>query len=186
MESIIIILGVFGFLLWTIRSPPNPAIVSTMSLSPVDPNSYARTDLVKTTHVHLEVEVDFQNQILDGHVILSLEKLDQAANSVILDARSLTITKVTEEASGQVLDFEYGSPSGFGEKLEIQLPSSVAPEFRIRVDYRTSPKSSALQWLTPNQTAGKQHPYVFSQCQAIHCRSMLPCQVQKEMNVQNI
>ena len=90
-----------------------------MSLSPVDPNSYARTDLVKTTHVHLEVEVDFKNQILDGHVILSLEKLDQAANSVILDARSLTITKVTEEASGQVLDFQYGSPSGFGEKLEI-------------------------------------------------------------------
>jgi len=147
-----------------------------MALSPVDPNSYARTDLVKTTHVHLDVEVDFSQQILKGHVILSFEKVELEASSVIMDARNLTISKVSDVASGQVLDYELGSPSGYGEKLEVKLPSSVGKEFNIRIDYQTSPKSSALQWLKPSQTAGKKHPYVFSQCQAIHCRSMLPCQ----------
>lgn len=35
----------------------------------------------------------------------------------------------------------------------------------IEVDYETSPMSSALQWLDAKQTAGKVHPYVFSQCE---------------------
>lgn len=46
----------------------------------------------------------------------------------------------------------------------------------IVVQYRTTPASTALQWLSPEQTADRSHPYVFSQCQAIHCRSLVPLQ----------
>lgn len=38
-------------------------------------------------------------------------------------------------------------------------------EVIIEISFETSPQSSALQWLTPEQTSGKKHPYLFSQCQ---------------------
>jgi leukotriene-A4 hydrolase len=47
---------------------------------------------------------------------------------------------------------------------------------KITIQYTTANDASALQWLPPAQTAGKTHPYLFSQCQAIHCRSMVPLQ----------
>lgn len=36
---------------------------------------------------------------------------------------------------------------------------------KIRVHYETSPQCPALQWLRPEQTLGKRHPYLFSQSQ---------------------
>ena len=64
----------------------------------------------------------------------------------------------------------------FGQRLAVTLGSDVGDEATVRVHYATSPASSAIQWLSPSQTAGKKHPYLFTQCQAIHARSMLPCQ----------
>lgn len=37
--------------------------------------------------------------------------------------------------------------------------------YKIEIRYETSPSASALQWLEPEQTAGGEHPYLFSQCQ---------------------
>lgn len=47
---------------------------------------------------------------------------------------------------------------------------------RITLRYTTSAEASGVQWLLPEQTAGKAHPFLFTQCQAIHARSVMPCQ----------
>ena len=124
----------------------------------------------------MELEIDFEQKVLTGYAVLTLEKIDTQARTVVLDGRKLVIHDITEDATGEVLEYEYGSPRGFGERLEVKLPPSSSKEIRIKVAYTTSPESSALQWLSPAQTAGKKHPYLFSQCESIHARSMLPCQ----------
>ncbi|XP_046441582.1 leukotriene A-4 hydrolase-like isoform X2 [Daphnia pulex] len=146
-------------------------------LSPGDPNSFSRPDEVKVTHMDLELEINFDTKILSGHVVLSVEKVNAEANSLILDSRDLTVSMVQDFETKQLLKFELGSSSTtFGEKLEIHFSSSQTIKQKIVVHYTTSPKSTALQWLSPEQTLGKKHPFLFSQCQAIHCRSLVPCQ----------
>ncbi|XP_050440374.1 leukotriene A-4 hydrolase isoform X2 [Adelges cooleyi] len=58
--------------------------------------------------------------------------------------------------------------------MEIKIPPNK--NCVIRITYETSKCATALQWLLPEQTFGKIHPYLFSQNQPAHARSMLPCQ----------
>ena len=37
-------------------------------------------------------------------------------------------------------------------------------------------ETSAVQWLTPAQTVGKEYGFLFTQLQPIHARSFFPCQ----------
>ena len=68
-----------------------------------------------------------------------------------------------------------GSRAKFGKALVVSLPSGEAP-CTIHVRYETTDKSTAIQWLTKEQTTGKSHPLCFTQSCAICGRSLLPCQ----------
>ncbi|KAK6049348.1 peptidase family M1 [Cooperia oncophora] len=62
--------------------------------------------------------------------------------------------------------------------MTIYLPNDVQQDgnrFSVVIFYSTSPDATALQWMRKEQTADKKAPYLFSQCQAIHARSIVPC-----------
>jgi leukotriene-A4 hydrolase len=152
---------------------------SVEAASVVDAHSYANTSDFKATHVSLDLRADFARKRLVGHADVSLQRLRPQAREVVLDTRTLTIGKV--ELLGekpQPLKYKLGATDPtLGTPLHIALPEGNADErITVRVTYETSPEASGLQWLSPPQTAGKKHPFLFSQSQAIHARSWIPLQ----------
>ena len=138
----------------------------------LDPHSYADAAQPRTRSFDLKARVDFETRTLAGEVALQLSA-PSPAGPFDLDTRGLTIDSVQDDA-GRTLRFQLHRPDPIlGSRLEVQLPQGCTG---VRVRYRTAPDASALQWLEPAQTLGGRHPFLFSQCQAIHARSVLPCQ----------
>ncbi|XP_043232864.1 leukotriene A-4 hydrolase-like [Amphibalanus amphitrite] len=140
-----------------------------------DSYSFAAPSKAVVTAAHLQLRVNFEQRVLTGSVNLQVERRDPAAERVVLDTRDLHITEITDPTSGTALDWKWGEPDrALGRPLFVHLPPGES--VRVKIAYSTSANSTALAWLTPEQTAGRRKPYVFSQCQAIHCRSMVPLQ----------
>ncbi len=142
-----------------------------------DPNSCVNFDAVITKHINLNWIIDFEAKKISGCASLSFVKLVAEVREVLLDAIALQVDGVTLATHGIELPFEYLESGGkFGGKLIIKIPAETPTEFTLNINYVTTSGCTALQWLNPEQTIGKQYPYLFSQCQAIHARSLLPCQ----------
>ncbi|CAG2108930.1 unnamed protein product [Medioppia subpectinata] len=151
------------------------ALLDELRQNPVDPNSFARPDLSRVDHILWKAFVNFEKQTIGATVDLTVQKQTETVDEILLDTSGLSIDGVTDAQTGQPLNYTLSpSVAVFGAKLTVKLPASVRST--VRIAYRTSSKATALQWLKPEQTAGKRHPYLLSQCQAIHCRSILPIQ----------
>lgn len=142
-----------------------------------DPSSYANISAFVTTHLVIDLTTDFGARVLSGQVSLSFERRDPSATELVLDTRDLTISKAEAAiGSGAWVEtpFKLDAPTpAFGSALRIVMPPGAD---RARVTYVTSPGAKGLQWLTPAQTAGQKHPFLFSQAQAIQARSFIPLQ----------
>jgi aminopeptidase N len=137
----------------------------------IDPHSYFDTDQPRTKHVRLRWQVDFHTRQLTGDATLVFEV--SAAGPVDLDTKGLTIAAV-QTPTGRNVPYVLGDNDPIlGQKLQLTLPAQTS---EVTIAYRTSPEAVALQWLNPAQTTGKRHPFLFSQCQAIHARSIVPMQ----------
>ncbi|MBK0403107.1 M1 family metallopeptidase [Adhaeribacter sp. BT258] len=138
-----------------------------------DSHSYSNPQAVAVSHLDLDIEVLFDQKILRGTAKLDLNRKQQT-DKLVLDARGLKITKITDGGSGAELQFKLGeNKEVFGQPLQITLK----PETKsVAIQYETSPEAAALQWLDPQQTAGKVYPFMFTQSQAILARTWIPCQ----------
>ena len=138
-----------------------------------DPHSFAISSEAKVTHLNLNLTVDFEKKILSGKAILNIESHDNA-NQIHLDTRGLNIEKVTAGKNETPAKFTLGNEVQFlGRELIVELEAK--PTF-ITIYYSTSTEAAGLQWLSPQQTAGKKQPFLFTQSQAILARTWVPIQ----------
>lgn len=171
---------------------PEPVATSTGPELPAAPDrdvhTYAHAEQVASKHIGLSWKVDFAKRELSGHVTHAIERRDTAA-PLRLDTRGIEVERVQTSAmdpGGQPRLAELAESAGWqdatwawgqddpilGRELVVTLPDDAK---LVRVHYRTTPGASGLQWLEPSQTAGTQ-PFLYSQSQAIHARSFIPCQ----------
>jgi aminopeptidase N len=137
----------------------------------VDIHSYAKPLEARVTHVALDLAVDFAAKRIGGTATLDVDA-KPGVKQIVLDDKGLEISAITS-ADGKPLPYKVGSSD---EALGAPLTIEIGDARKIVVTYKSAPNSGALQWLTPEQTAGKKHPYLLSQGEAIENRSWIPTQ----------
>lgn len=147
--------------------------------SGVDYHSFANPNEVRVTHLSLDLTANFESKQLIGSVTLDIERAKPENDTLVLDTRGLDIQRVSVD--GEDVPFDMGETDpDLGTPLSITLPSAANS---LTVAYSTSPEASGVQWLTPAQTAGKKHPFLFTQAQAVHARSFIPLQDSPQVRV---
>ncbi|MSR63745.1 MAG: M1 family peptidase [Planctomycetes bacterium] len=137
-----------------------------------DIHSFAEPNRVRVTHAALELALDFAKKEASGTVTLALVRPDERA-PLVVDTKELVIEAVTG-ASGTPRRWTLGAPDEkLGQALSIELQGG---DSSVRIRYRTTERSEAMQWLAPAQTAGGAQPFLFTQGQSILTRSWIPLQ----------
>ncbi len=138
----------------------------------VDPHSYARPLEARVHHVALDLGVDFDAKRLGGTATLDIDRKPDA-KEIVLDSKGLEIESIVD-AEGEPLPFKLGAAD---ENKGAPLAVTLRPDTkRLVIKYKSAADAEALQWLTPEQTAGKKQPYLFSQGQPTLNRGWIPTQ----------
>jgi leukotriene-A4 hydrolase len=145
----------------------------------VDVHSYAKPEEIRVRHVDLQLVVDFKAEVLKGTATLTVERMPDAPPDapLVLDTRGLEIEGVTvpgKASEAQAVEFSQGKEDPIlGSPLSVKMPAGTT---KVTISYRTTSKSTAVQWLDPKGTAGGKSPFLFTQSEAIHARSWIPLQ----------
>jgi leukotriene-A4 hydrolase len=136
-----------------------------------DIHSYARPSEARVFHVALDLAADFEQRRMAGTATLDLE-VEDGVQEIVLDSKGLDVHSISD-GQGEPLQWNLGAGDEIrGQPLTVRLNGAR----KIVIAYRSAPDAAALQWLEPEQTAGKKHPFLFSQGQAILNRTWIPTQ----------
>jgi leukotriene-A4 hydrolase len=167
--------------------------------SEADHSTLSSSASVPVTSLRLDLKVDFEARRIFGDAAYTVARGGgrESEQELVLDTHSLEIKSVSLD--GRLADWSLDAPhAALGTALRVKLtpPAGGGRGGRggsggeggeeggeggggphvVTIRYSTTASAGAIQWLPPAQTSGKQHPFMFTQCQAIHARSLLPCQ----------
>ena len=168
----------FGIVLHSCSATSTHPLHSTASINDTihDPHSYANFKTIKTVHLDLELDVNFQNKTIYG--VARHEMKNNNASEAIFDMRNLLIQKVTTGKIGneKEADFTIGKfdvDSILGQPLTVKVNAKTT---QVNIYYQTTKGSEALDWLDTLSTSSKTKPFLYTQGQAILTRTWIPLQ----------
>lgn len=137
---------------------------------PKDVHTFSNYEKAYCTHLSLDIAINFDSSKISGSA--TYDVVVGEADTMIFDTKVLNIEKVLVD--GKEVVWANGQQD---ELLGTALLVPVTDKSKkVSIFYSTNKESEALQWLQPQQTAGKKHPYLFTQGEAILTRSWIPCQ----------
>lgn len=142
----------------------------------IDDHSYANLNTIKTIHLELELDVNFQNKTIYG--VARHEMVNNNASVAIFDTRNLLIQKVTtgkidHEQEADFVIGEMDKDSILGQPLKVTVDPKTT---QVNIYYQTTKGSEALDWLDTLSTSSKTKPFLYTQGQAILTRTWIPLQ----------
>lgn len=138
-----------------------------------DNHTAASRTSARIKHLDLNIQVDMDNRTLFGEANYVLDE-NRKSDTIYFDTKELVIENVKDLDTKEKLTYHlFNSDNILGAALEIVLKENTKV---ISITYKTSTNAAALQWLSPEQTAGKKYPFLYTQSQAILARSWIPCQ----------
>ncbi|SJZ64529.1 M1 family metallopeptidase [Sediminibacterium ginsengisoli] len=138
-----------------------------------DPHSLADPSKAVVQHLDLDIKVDFATKEIGGKASWTVKNIT-GADSVIFDTWKLNVQKVTIGREERPTTFSFGDEVPvLGRALRVKIDTGTSV---VNIYYTSSPDAGAVQWLTAQQTAGKQKPFLFTQSEPILARSWIPCQ----------
>lgn len=142
-----------------------------------EPHSFSKPNEAVVTHLNLDIDVDFDSKQIKGSATYNIT--NNEASEIILDTKFLKIHSVL--ADGEKVEFSFGDfNKELGKALKIPITKNTKT---VTVNYNTTSKTEALQWLSPQQTADKTDPFLFTQGQAILTRTWIPIQDSPQVRV---
>ncbi len=138
-----------------------------------DAHSYANLNEVHTDHLHIDLDINFEEKSLYGVARHTLA--EHNSDTVVFDIKALEILRVTVGKENETeTDFVIGeSDELLGAPLSVKVKTG---EKHVNIYYETTNATEAIDWLSPELTTGKKHPYMYTQGQAILTRSWIPLQ----------
>ncbi|MEZ4739608.1 MAG: M1 family metallopeptidase [Flavobacteriales bacterium] len=136
----------------------------------MDSHSHARPSDAVITHLDLDIEVDMIAKRISGTASYDIKI--NGGNEIIFDTDGLDVERVVD-GKGTELEYSLGDSVFLGRALLVELPAGTE---RVAITYTAGRNAKALQWLDPQQTADKVHPFLFTQGEAILTRSWIPVQ----------
>ena len=147
--------------------------------SRTDVTSFSNPQEALSTDIKLDWTLNFDRKVISGSAVHAVKVLKAGTDRVIFDSRNLHISSVSLE-DGDNLEYTVEAENAtLGNKLVVVIPEALRVEgttLNVSIEYETDPTAVAAQWLDAEATQDKAYPFVFTQCQPIHARSLLPCQ----------
>ncbi|MEX2380522.1 MAG: M1 family aminopeptidase/hydrolase, partial [Vicingaceae bacterium] len=144
-----------------------------MELNYKEHHSFSKAEEAVLTHLKWDAEVDFESKRILATAQWTIDN-KKGVDTIYLDSRNLNIEEIKRNDAEKGIEYGAHEVSDFlGTKLAIPITENTKT---ISIKYHTTKGADALQFLAPQQTADKTHPFLFTQSQAILARTWLPCQ----------